>query len=68
MGCGFLQKTCISVKFSPSLSDKDIREEAVRLSTRNLEVKARQEYEEEQTAQKIVPDSNEVFKILVCMY
>ncbi|XP_071839784.1 cilia- and flagella-associated protein 74-like isoform X2 [Apostichopus japonicus] len=53
------KKTCISVKFSPSLSDKDIREEAVRLATRNLEAKARREYEDEQAARKNAPDPNE---------
>ncbi|XP_041480750.1 cilia- and flagella-associated protein 74-like [Lytechinus variegatus] len=46
------KKSCISVKFSPSLGDAEIREEAVRLVTRNQEAQARKEFEDAQLAAK----------------
>ena len=47
-----MQKATISIKFSPRLNDADIREEAVRLVTKTMEAKARQEFEEAQLAAK----------------
>ncbi|XP_006819212.1 cilia- and flagella-associated protein 74-like [Saccoglossus kowalevskii] len=44
------KKQAISVKFQPLLTDSAIREEAVRMITRNLEAKARKEFEEAQLA------------------
>ncbi|XP_077980899.1 cilia- and flagella-associated protein 74-like isoform X2 [Glandiceps talaboti] len=44
------KKCLISVKFSPTLTESAIKEEGVRMITRNLEAKARKEFEEAQLA------------------
>ncbi|XP_070561828.1 cilia- and flagella-associated protein 74-like isoform X2 [Ptychodera flava] len=44
------KKCCVSVKFTPILTDRAVVDEAVRMITRNLEAKARKEFEDAQLA------------------
>lgn len=56
-----LQKCRVQVRFSPTISDADIRKETVRMLTKAAEARAKAEYEEALIREKENQEQAQVF-------
>ncbi len=55
----------MQVRFVPKIADEDIRKEAVKMITRNMEARAKAEYEEQLLREKENQEAAQVFYISV---